>query len=150
MLKKHGSKPRTDWKVFRDYLTKNWHFNTTLMDIEWYSDHPRDDFDVGFDPFNTLGHFPSVDSPTKPKNPRQLYDHFAPFIIDAANAIKHLDGRLQVEAILGDYIDIAEHLQFGLYAAEGDVDARPREFPTVFERIHLSNVPYVCHSEHGY
>lgn len=133
LLEKHQS------DLFRDHLIKHWHFNTTLMDVSWYSDIPRDEFDVGFDPFATLDHFPSIDSPSKPKHPSQLYDHFAPFLIDVSSAIKHLDGRFQMEAVLGDYTDVAEKLQFGLYG--DDNEGRPKDFPTAFERIHLSNVP---------
>jgi hypothetical protein len=58
-------------------------------------------------------------------------------LIDIASASKRLDGRVQVVAILGDYTDVAERFQFGLYET---IDG---EFPTLFERVHLSNIPRV-------
>lgn len=62
--------------------------------------------------------------------------------------MKKLEGRIQVEAILGDFIDSAERMRYGLYrgdnkpAVEGD-DRWPRtkSFPNLFDRIHLSNIP---------
>jgi hypothetical protein len=59
------------------------------------------------------------------------------FFLEAAKAIQYLGVRLQVEAILGDYVDAAEKIQFSLY----DAEARPKEFPVLYDRIHLSNVP---------
>ncbi len=106
------------------------------MDAQWIKD--LDTQDVGFDPFASASHFPyDEEVSTKPKNPDRLYEHMAPFFIGAAKAIKHLGGRFKVEAVLGDYAEVAEKICFGLYSE----DARPKQFPALFDRIHLSNVP---------
>ena len=149
LLDKYSNEPKANAQIFKRYLSEQWHFNTTLMDIEWYNDLPREAFDVGFDPFEELDRFPYDEVSTKPRNPDRLFDHIAPFFIDAAKAIKQLEGRFLVEAILGDYADVAEKIQFGLYKGTavggGREDLRPRDFPVLFDRIHLSNVPYASH-----
>lgn len=67
-----------------------------------------------------------------------------------ANALKHLTERVQVEAIVGDFVDTAESIRFGLYRDKDDTatakspataSTRPKEFPVLYDRIHLSNVP---------
>jgi hypothetical protein len=137
-LRKAEKNKSAEREIFTKHLEENWHFNTTLIDKDWYEDNPRDVFDVAFDPFELLSHFDYDEVSTRPKNPKTLYDYVAPFFIDAAKAIKHLDGRLQVEVILGDYTDVAEKIQFGLFDSEAP---RPENFPAAFDRIHLSNVP---------
>ncbi|KAH6667869.1 hypothetical protein B0J14DRAFT_173776 [Halenospora varia] len=134
---------QTPVEVFKEHIEENWHFNTTLMDATWYKDL-RQHFDVGFDPFESIRHFPADEMVTKPKKPTRMFDHFAPFFMQAAKAVKFLGGRLQAEAFLGDYVDVAERLQFGLYSNEEDEDDlphRPTSFPVLYDRVHLSNVP---------
>lgn len=70
-------------------------------------------------------------------NPDRLFEHMKAFFLEAAKAIGYLGEKLKVEAILGDYVDVAEKIQFGLY----DAEVRPKEFPILYDRIHLSNVP---------
>ena len=116
------------------------------MDKQWHDDLKRMGyFDVGFDPFELLAHFAYYEVDTQPPNPKCLFDHVAPFFKDATKAIKGLDGRLTVEAVLGDYADVAETIQFGLYSGRTDPEdsgtLRPKGFPTLYDRIHLSNVP---------
>jgi hypothetical protein len=59
-----------------------------------------------------------------------------PFFLDAAAAFEYLGERLKIEAVLGDYVDFAEKVQFGLCDP-----IRPEEFPVLYDRIHLSNIP---------
>jgi hypothetical protein len=147
LVEKYSKKPKAHAEKFKKHVEEHWHFNITLMDKQWYEDHDHDKFDIGFDPFELLGHFAYDEVDTKPRNPTRLFDHVAPFFVDAAQAITKLEGRLRVEAILGDYIDVAENIQFGLFDTEelspkdGASTFRPKDFPTVFDFIHLSNVP---------
>ncbi|KAF4632283.1 hypothetical protein G7Y89_g5844 [Cudoniella acicularis] len=136
--------------LFKKHLQENWHFNTTLMDVDWCKDLPRKrgEFDVSFDPFESVRHFPTDEMVMKPRNPNRLFDHFAPLFKQIAKSIKFLRGRMQVEALLGDYVDVTEKIQFGLYAdagsaadGEGVSQSRPETFPTLYDRVHLSNVP---------
>jgi predicted transposase YbfD/YdcC len=133
LAEKVSSTTKGDSKAFEKHIEEHWHWNVTLMDKEWYGDMERlDQFDVGFDPFETINHFPYDEVSTKPKKPDRLYDYVAPFFIDAAKAIKHVGGRLQVEAMLGDYAEIAERLQFDLFKTEDGKKSRPEHFPTVY------------------
>ncbi len=147
LLQKHSAQPKKHTAIFKEHMKKHWHFNTTLMDADWYNDMKKENFDVGFNPFETMKHFPYDEVSTKPQNPERLFDHLSPFFADAAKSIKQLEGRLMVEAVLGDYADVAEQIQFGLYSDHSGGStggARPKEFPTVYDRIHLSNVPFVA------
>jgi hypothetical protein len=143
MIEKYSKKKKTppdqNAGLFNKYVGEHWNFNTTLMDKEWYADlEGKQLFDVDFDPFESIdNHFPYDEVSTKPVNPDRLFEHMRSFFLEAAKAIQYLGVRLKVEAILGDYVDVAEKNQFSLY----DAEARPKEFPVLYDRIHLSNVP---------
>ncbi|KAH8665117.1 hypothetical protein BGZ60DRAFT_516386 [Tricladium varicosporioides] len=143
LISRNSNIPKVPMAVFKGYVEENWHFNTTLVDTTWYKGlQPH--FDVGFDPFESVRHFPVDKMISKPKNSTRLFDHFAPFFMQVAKAVKFLGGRLQIEAFLGDYVDVAERLQFGLYTndeAEEDWPYRPASFPVLYDRVHLGNVP---------
>ena len=140
-------RPKAKARVIREHVQRHWHWNTTLMDQEsckeWYHDQmiTQDPFDVGFSPFQFYKQFPYHEVSNKPRSPDRLFDHMVPFFADAAQAIKHLGGRLQAEFVRGDYTVIAERLHFGLYEDVSEECARPKDFPTIYDRIHLSNVP---------
>ena len=96
------------------------------MDKEWFETTEGErEYDVGFDPFHSFGHFPYDKVTTKPNRPDRLFKHMKPFFLDAARAIGYLGQRLKVEAVLGDYVEAAEKMQFGLY----DDQTRPKGFP---------------------
>jgi len=91
------------WWSFRNIcsLQDNWSFNTTLLDIDWYDAlADKDAYDIGFDPFQSLGAFQDENLPTKPDNPPLLFDYFSPFFLDAANSIKQLRERSQWKRLL--------------------------------------------------
>ncbi|KAF7879570.1 hypothetical protein EAF04_000765 [Stromatinia cepivora] len=153
LLQIHIENPGNNAAIFKKHVRDNWNFNTTRMDLDWYDFlEDKHDLDLANDPFLELDHFAPVSKtlPTKVKNPTSLYDYIAPFFLDAANSIKYLRGRLQVEAVCEDYVDVAEKLRFGLYrdknssqsseAAASDA-IRCKSFPVLYDRIHLSNVP---------
>lgn len=127
-----------------DDLTKhmwvNWNVNTTLFDAEHHSATGRDKLNLNFDPFDSVDHFPF---PTEPKEPEILYDQFAPFFVAAAKSIKFLKGKFKVEVLYGNYANIVEKIQFGLYNISKSGSTRPEEFPHLYDRVHLSNVPFV-------
>ncbi len=92
---------------------------------------------MGYDPFESLNHFPYNEVTSKPRTPDRLFKHMKPFFLDATKAIEHFGERLKVEAVLGDYVDFAEKTQIGLH----DSSIRPEEFPVHYDRINLSNIP---------
>jgi hypothetical protein len=139
LMERYSRKPKTHEAIqaFKDHLTENWHFNTTLIDKEWFSDlQGKALFDVGYDPFESLDHFPYDEVTSKPLRPDRLFEHMKPFFLDAAAAFEYLGERLKIEAVLGDYVDFAEKVQFGLCDP-----IRPEGFPVLYDRIHLSNIP---------
>lgn len=153
LLQDHIAKPKTNAAKFKRHLQEHWNFNTTLVDVEWYDSLlDKSEFDIGTDAFSALESLgPEFETlPTKAKNPERLFDYFAPFFIDFAQSIKYLKGRLQVEAMHGDYVDVAEKLRFELYrdedssvSSETSISTiiRRKDFPVLYDRIHLSNVP---------
>lgn len=66
----------------------------------------------------------------------------SPFCIDVSKAVRYLNGRLKVEAILDDYADVAERIHFSFYQDETNHGEayRPKRFPVLFDRIYLSNI----------
>jgi hypothetical protein len=55
-MERYSRKPKTHEAIqaFKDHLTENWHFNTTLIYKEWFSDlQGKALFDVGYDPFES-------------------------------------------------------------------------------------------------
>jgi hypothetical protein len=137
----------------RDYLLENWRVNTTMVDVEWYAGlEIKSQIDFGHDPFEAAMKLTDPymkDQP--PPIPMCLYDYVGTFFSSVADSIKKLDGRLQVEVLLGDCVDVAEQLRFDLFnhedAADEKLDSvksledRPKHFPRTFDRVHLSNVP---------
>lgn len=152
LLQKYQSRPRANAPRFRDHLCKHWEVNTTLVDEDWYRDlQNKEHLDFGHDPYEAAEKF-SVEN-LVPKNPEKLYDYMLPFFSEMAKALVVLEGRLEVEVILGDCVDVAEQLRFGLFPTFGEsngedgnvtgFETRPEHYPTSFNRIHLSNVPSV-------
>lgn len=143
LLAKYLHKPNKHVSQLSNHVKSSWYLNTTLMDKQWNDSMGERKFDVGFDPHQSIPHFPYDEVSTKPRDPKSLFDYMSPFFLDVAKAVKYLDGRLKVEAILDDYADVAERIHFGLYQDEAGSGGpyRPKHFPVLFDRIHLSNVP---------
>ncbi|KAJ8067787.1 hypothetical protein OCU04_003385 [Sclerotinia nivalis] len=132
-------KTPSKYNGLRGYIQKNWIFNPTMMDLDWYKDLQRRDrseaFDFGNDPFDALGQFESF---YKGQKPSSLFDHVAPLFKGAADAIKKMKQRLHVEVLCGDVIEIAEWLRYNISPTRVP---RSEKFPTEFDLIHLSNIP---------
>lgn len=130
-----------------------WHVNVTFIDTEThiegklksnFSDH------ICSDPFEVLNSLKAGEGVTRPNV--TLYDFMSKFFAKIAGAIKRLGKRLQIEVIHGDIIGVCEAIQFGLYRTDdellkrtGKFGLRPKEFPDLCDRIHMSNCPYVSH-----
>ncbi|KAA8567589.1 hypothetical protein EYC84_008064 [Monilinia fructicola] len=136
LLQDHIAKPKTNAAKFKRHLQEHWNFNTTLVDVEWYDSLlDKSEFDIGTDAFSALESLgPEFETlPTKAKNPERLFDYFAPFFIDFAQSIKYLKGRLQL------YRDDED----SSVSSETSISTiiRRKDFPALYDRIHLSNVP---------
>lgn len=133
------------------YELKNWSLNPTMFDLDWHSvrDLGNSTFGVPHDPFDLVNALACQEGmlPHRKKASR-LFDHVAPFFEAAAKAIRKLGARLQVEVVLGDYIDVAERLDFDLYYDPNDFNERtkldylrPKDFPLHYDCISLSDLP---------
>ncbi|EDO04890.1 predicted protein [Sclerotinia sclerotiorum 1980 UF-70] len=152
LLQVHIKHPEKKASKFKEHVRNKWNFNTTRMDLDWYDFlEDKHDFDFSNDPFLELDNFASVSKtlPAKVTNPTTLYDYITPFFLDAADSIKYLKGRLQVEAMCGDYVDFAEKLRFSLYRNNDSLqsseaatldETRCKKFPVLYNRIYLGNV----------
>ncbi|KAB8295810.1 hypothetical protein EYC80_008632 [Monilinia laxa] len=139
------------WENKDCYELKSWSLNPTMFDIDWHSvrDLETLTFGVRQDPFDLVTTL-AIEGGMLPqrKKASRLFDHVAPFFEAAARAIKNLGARLQAEVVLGDYIDVAERLNFDLYYDPNDVDEskkldclRSNDFPLLYDCIELSNLP---------
>lgn len=139
-----GLKEHTD--ELQKHVKEHWEVNTTFVDLNWFNSLlDRTQYNFSHDPFKTRASFEDKTLPSQPQEPTRLFDYFAPFFQDVAKAMKHLEGRVRIEAVLNDYVDFAEKLRFGLYRETDGLSAaafeRPKDFPNMYDRIHLSNIP---------
>ncbi|KAK0113882.1 hypothetical protein ONS96_014733 [Cadophora gregata f. sp. sojae] len=160
LIDKYPKLPKKNASFFREYISKNWKINPSLIALDWI-EYGKEEIDLNHDPFLLQG---QITTETRPRdlpddladiwNPpvapgvTSLFDQISPFFTSVAKAIKALNSRIQVEVILGDFIDTTELMRHGLYrsdktpASDGDDRwPRPEGFPCLFDRIHSSNIP---------
>ncbi|QSZ30611.1 hypothetical protein DSL72_000168 [Monilinia vaccinii-corymbosi] len=133
------------------YELRSWSMNPTMLDLDWHAATGRVNSILGapYDPFDLARTLVCENIMlSKKMNPSRLFDHVEPFFRAVAKAIKKLGARLQAEVVLGDYIDVAERLNFNLYYDPNDHDEstklghpRPKNFPLLYDCITLSNLP---------
>lgn len=98
----NGDGPHT--AQIKDHLGKEWKPNMTLIDVEWQRNRKDGtSVDVGFNPFDLADRLYVENGLELPTNTTQLYEHAAPFFIEAAQAIKQLNNRITVELICGEF-----------------------------------------------
>ncbi|KAH7369666.1 hypothetical protein BKA65DRAFT_544398 [Rhexocercosporidium sp. MPI-PUGE-AT-0058] len=135
ILQKYPTQPKKNSKVFKEY-----HDPFLLIDNITTAPRPKD----GPPPTESNRY----DYPPINKNALGLYDQISPLFKSVAKAMKKLEGRIQVEPILGDFMDSVDRMRHDIYRSdkkatpEGDNRwPRPTSFPHLFDRIHLSNIP---------
>ncbi|KAF7937392.1 uncharacterized protein EAE98_001706 [Botrytis deweyae] len=150
----HNPRGRESRLFMTHVMTDDWVFNPTMLDWDAHIDirNPEPRAFLRFDPFNLVSRLwveLKEELPPTEQYPH-LFEHIAPFFAKAARAIKSLGSRLKVEIVKGDYIDVAERIHFGLHydptqsqaLDTGDIGyPRPKDFPSLYHRISLSNVP---------
>ncbi|THZ17767.1 hypothetical protein D6C90_09856, partial [Aureobasidium pullulans] len=88
----------------------------------------------------------------KPANPTCLYDYAVDYFTKVSAALHHLKGRIRVEPILGEMDEIFEKIHLDFYPDRLNKPALGQEesgmpvsttedYPKIFDRVHLSNVP---------
>jgi hypothetical protein len=136
-------------------LDKTWMPNVTLIDVDQVEQQAkmgipleRTDIDLVTDLFAQWAEY--LRTP-HPQNPKCLYDYGAGYFLILASALIHLRDRLRVEPILGEMCETFEKMRLGLYTdrknkpvpgqTDSDQDNSAEDYPTVYNRVHLSNVP---------
>ncbi|TGO88327.1 hypothetical protein BPOR_0169g00060 [Botrytis porri] len=150
----HNPRGRESRLFVTHVMTDNWVFNQTLLDWDAHIDmgNPEPRAFVRFDPFDLFSRlWVELTEELPPREEHApIFTHIGPFFAEAASAIKSLDQRLKVEMVKGDYIDVAEKIHFGLHYDPTQSQAlgtenigypRPKDFPSLYYRIVLSNVP---------
>lgn len=144
--------------ITADWLAKldsTWMPNITLMDVEQVRQHAkigipfeRMDIDLATDLFTQWTEY--IQTP-HPENPKCLFDYAEGYFLILATAFAHLKGRLRVEPILGEMCETFEKMKLGVYTdrknkpvpgqTASSLDKPGEDYPTVYNRVHLSNVP---------
>lgn len=97
-------------------------------------------WDVSFDPFSIAEMlYAGIDFPA-PEEPTQIYDYFEPLFLFAVESLRHLGENVKVEFNIDDCCSTLEEIRFSDKVVLQDVQ-RPVEFPRVYDRIHLNNIP---------
>lgn len=97
-------------------------------------------WDVSFDPFSIAEKFYERVKIPQPENPTQIYDYFEPFFMHTAKAFGQLAKDIKIECNIDDCMAVLEEIRHAPKVLAKDV-ARPEEFPILYDRIHLSNIP---------
>lgn len=154
------------WKIERkDAVAKkvetDWTSNVTMIDLNWVeakTSLDRFEIDVAHDPWQFKAALRDL-MPMKPG--ARLYDFVALWFELIAECFSQLKDDMRVEVCLGDITTVLEQMRCGVigrrqrsYAhcdpdtAQGndatisEVEEHPRvEYPHVYDRIHLSNIP---------
>ncbi|THX13095.1 hypothetical protein D6D18_00230 [Aureobasidium pullulans] len=89
---------------------------------------------------------------SKPANPTCLYDYAVDYFTKVSAALHHLKGRIRIEPILGEMDEIFEKIHLDFYPdrlnkpvlgqeESGMPVSTTEDYPKIFDRVHLSNVP---------
>ncbi|THY11437.1 hypothetical protein D6D01_08920 [Aureobasidium pullulans] len=89
---------------------------------------------------------------SKPANPTCLYDYAVDYFTKVAAALHHPKGRIRVEPILGEMDEVFEKIHLDFYpdhlnkpvlgwGESGMHLSATEDYPKIFDRVHLSNVP---------
>ncbi|KAI1388457.1 uncharacterized protein F4822DRAFT_429081 [Hypoxylon trugodes] len=137
LVTRYQSGDRNVRKFIARYLDNHWRVNVTLIDVKWDAlwRQPEDELDIG-------QNNPRVaDWLTQKWSKLDFFDA-------VASSIPSLGGRLTIEMIIGDMMDVLERLRYGLLDRSkqgGDVD-NPKlptsvDWPQTYHIIHMNNIP---------
>jgi hypothetical protein len=125
----------------KKYLCEHWHPNPTLLDEDWHV-KAQTEPDVAFDPFKLATQFQEVllvderfSSTKLKKKKNKLFDYVAAFFSLVVQALRRSRDRLCVELIVDDLAAAMDNVRRSL------IEGRDQTAPTVFDVVHLSNVP---------
>ncbi|KAJ6568362.1 hypothetical protein DFH09DRAFT_1155208 [Mycena vulgaris] len=123
----------------REHINTTWKPNSTLFDPAAFGPP-----DLNLDPFEAPGyidlfnqHFGISSNNATPDAPS--FSNFVDLFEKVAEAIKALKAQVKLEVLCGELTQELTKMRFG-----GD-ETRPADFPRVYQRGHLSNVPDYTH-----
>lgn len=153
-------------EVSRDMLSQieaTWKTNPTMIDLDYEKsrEHHFNDQDLCHNPFS-FGEA-LVQAGFAMESGSGLLSYLHLYFVSAANAISTLGDRLKIEACVGDVTSILEQIRFGMVGhrqqaetpagaeeesqlSHDEVDRQDQvedlsEYPKVYDKIHLSNIP---------
>ncbi|KAJ7777182.1 hypothetical protein B0H16DRAFT_1360889 [Mycena metata] len=137
-----GSPPsRQTWDKIRESIEDTWKPNPTLFDPAKASlpDLKLDPFEApGYiDLFNQRFGISSTTDNDRPDAPS--YGNFVDLFEKVAGALSSLKGQIKFEFLCGELTQELSKMRFG------SDDTRPADFPQIYTRGHLSNVPDYTH-----
>ncbi|KAJ7708983.1 hypothetical protein B0H17DRAFT_1124763 [Mycena rosella] len=137
-----GSPPSHDtMNAIRDHISETWKPNSTLFDPAAVGVP-----DLKLDPFEAPGYIDlfnqrfGISSTTDHGTPdAPSFGNFVDLFDKVAEAMKSLKGQVKLEFLCGELMQELSKMRFG-----GD-HTRPADFPRMYKRAHLSNVPDYTH-----
>ncbi|KAI0719795.1 hypothetical protein C8T65DRAFT_603249 [Cerioporus squamosus] len=125
------------------HIESDWKPNITIFDPSHDDSHYFPDGDgypdVSVDMFQIINQFHKFNLRNKPEDNQTAWDVCSEFFDNVATALKTLGKRVTLEFICGGLSEELAKMRF-----KGDV-ARPKEFPRMYTRMWLSNVPDYTH-----
>lgn len=125
------------WKGARADILKTWKPNVTMLDPEWRpkcEKHGRLEGSLAMDTFELSEALYVLTGLQEPKIKSTLFDLVSHFFAHVAISLKRLSGRIQVEIMHGEMSKIFECVRY-------NVSERRPDFPSLYDRIHMSNIP---------
>lgn len=125
-------------KKVKAYVLKNWEVNVTMLDVDWQrASHGSLEGAMGFDPYDMMDSLYKETGIVEPAKKSTLFDYVSHFFSQVADTIRRLQGRVLVEVIHGEITGVMDKIRYGELERSGG-------FPSSYDRVHLSNIPYVA------
>lgn len=152
-MQKYEKGSKTAIKELGDYIEANWVTNPTLIDVDYaegavagwlpWAHHGATDEDevpaIEADPIELAGKLSGL---SKAKGALETVGSFFGVV---SLALVMLSDRLKIEALVGEMTDVMERIRWDCLESRsqpsGGID--PSTFPSTYDRIHMSNIPYV-------
>jgi hypothetical protein len=132
-----------------------WAPNVTMIDLEWQRmREPQEmSIDIAFNPFELGFSFEAMGMVIPNANFRGLFDCVEMFFHSPSLCLSQIGRRIKIEVCIGDVIEVFEQIRSGVVghreaameaSQEGDAARSTTDradYPTKYDRIHLSNIP---------
>jgi hypothetical protein len=122
------------------YINDNWKINPTLFDLDLENLRGQEYglfTTLEFLPMSIVNRFESV-----VKTPSLTIPDFGQILDDLGHALFNLEHRLTIELIIGDMAAVMDRIRYDILEHRMGMSVS-KQYPKVYDRIHLSNIPYV-------